>query len=181
MTLQVVAMCTHNRTRSVIIGALLGGHLADRGIDARISTAGMTGRDLPATEPAVRMLAERGIDVPAHRSRFIDDALVGAADVVVTAEVQNVAFVGGQWEGSFARTFTLPELVQRGEAVGARGGAPIGEWLARVGEGRPAGFAYMSDRTVLEVADPSIQPPAAWAATVQHIDVLCRRLAAVLA
>ena len=180
MSLHVVAMCTHNRTRSVIIGALLGSYLADAGLDTRVSTAGMADRDLPVTDSARTLLAGRGIDVADHRSCVIDDSLMSTADLVITAEVQNVVFVGGQWEGSFARTFTLPELVQRGEAVGARSGAPLGEWLKVVSEGRPAGFAYMTDPTVLEVPDPSAQPASSWRATFDGIDQMCRRLAVVL-
>lgn len=180
MSLHVVAICTHNRTRSVIIGALLNEYFIQAGVEAMVSTAGMTDRDLPVTDSARRLLAGRGIDVADHRSRVIDDSLVAAADLVVTAEVQNVVFVGGQWEGTFERTFTLPELVQRGEAVGARGGAPLAEWLRRAADGRPTGFAYMSDPTLLGVPDPSTQPESSWRATFDSIDVMCRRLALVL-
>ena len=180
MTLNIVTMCTHNRTRSVLMGALLGTHLAELGIDARISTAGMSGDDLPATESTVRLLGHRGIDVSGHRSAFISDEVMAVADLVVTAEVQHVVFVAGRWQGSFAHTFTLPELVQRAEAVGRRGGVPLVDWLAQVSVGRSDGFDYISDPTVLQVADPTGHSPIVWRASFDEIDLLCRRLALAL-
>ena len=181
MTLHIVTMCTHNRTRSVLMGALLQAQLADLGVVARISTAGMSGDDLPATEPTVRLLAQRGIDVSAHRSTFINDEVISTADLVLTAEVQHVVFVAGRWEGAFARTFTLPELVQGGEAVGRRRDEPIPSWLRTVSEGRTAGHEYMSDPGVLEIADPTGQAPAVWRMSFDEIDALCHRLAILLA
>ncbi len=180
MTLNIVTMCTHNRTRSVLMGALLGKHLAELGVESRISTAGMSGDDLPATESTVRLLGQRGIDVSAHRSSFISDEVMDAADLVVTAEVQHVVFVSGRWHGSFARTFTLPELVQRAEVVGRRRRTPLPDWLAQVSEGRAEGFDYMSDPSVLQVADPTGQSPLVWRASFDEIDLLTRRLAMVL-
>lgn len=180
MTLNIVTMCTHNRTRSVLMGALLGTHLAELAVEHRIFTAGMSGDDLPATEPTVRLLAQRGIDVSSHRSSFIGDEVMAAADLVVTAEVQHVVFVGGRWQGSFARAFTLPELVQRAEAVGPRVGSTLTDWLEKVNDGRAEGSDYMSDPAILEVADPTGHPPVVWRASLDEIDGLCRRLALVL-
>ena len=180
MTLHVVTMCTHNRTRSVLMGALLGAHFANVGVDARISTAGMSGDGLPATEPTVRLLAQRGIDVSGHRSTFISDELMSTADLVVTAEVQHVVFVAGRWEGSFGRTFTLPELVQRGESAGPRYGQPIAPWLAELSEGRPVGYDYLSVPSVPQVDDPTGQSPLVWRAAFGEIDSLCRQLALLL-
>ncbi len=180
MTLHVVTMCTHNRTRSVLMGALLNEHLSDLGINARVSTAGISGDDLPATESTVRLLAQRGIDVSSHRSSFIDNETIRAADLVVAAEMNHVVFVSGRWDGAFARTFTLPELVQRGEFVGRRAGAPIRSWLAQVGDGRLSGTEYMTDPSVLGVADPTGMAPMIWRASFDEIDLLCRRLAVLL-
>ena len=180
MTLHVVTMCTHNRTRSVLMGALLGTYLAELGITAHIDTVGMMGDGMPATEPTLRMLAERGLDVAAHRSTFVNDDIMATADLVVAAEVQHVVFVGGRWQGTFARCFTLPELVQRAEAVGYRRGRQISTWLAQVGQGRIAGYEYMSDPSLLEIADPTGQSPAVWREAFDEIDALCRRLALVL-
>jgi protein-tyrosine phosphatase len=181
MTLHVVTMCTHNRTRSVLMGALLGPHLSAAGVEASIVTAGIVADDFPATSTTVRLLRDRGIDVSGHRSTVIDETIVSAADLVVTAEKQHVVFVGGRWAGSFERAFTLPELVQRGEAVGGRRGASMAMWLAAVNERRPAGYDYLDDPMVPEIADPTGQSPVVWAAAFAEIDQLCGRLARLLA
>ena len=78
----------------------------------------------------------------------------------------------------FARTFTLPELVQRGEAVGPRHGAPLEEWLAAVGEGRSQ--ATFLTAPVGQIADPTGLAQIAVTAAVADIGDWCRRLAELL-
>jgi protein-tyrosine-phosphatase len=180
-TLHVLSVCTHNRTRSVIAGALLSRYLTRLRVPSTVATSGTYSAGQPAIDRAVRLLAAQGMDVELHRSSVLDDETVNGSDVIVTAERDHVVSIAGRWRGAFARTFTLPELVQRGEAVGPRRGAPIGEWLQLVGKGRPTAFDYIDAADIAEVADPTGQSPAAWDAAYREIDDLARRLAAVLA
>ena len=179
-TLELLAVCTHNRTRSVLIGALLAAHLEEVGVVAHVQSAGTAARGHPTMERAARLLADRGIDVVEHRSRMLEPEVVQAADLIVTAEQQHVVAIAGRWPGLFRRTFTLPELVRRGEAVGRRDGRPIAEWLLDVGHGRLTAFDYLDSTSIPEVADPTGQSPAVWEQSFARIDALTKRLALVL-
>ena len=178
--LEVLAVCTHNRTRSVLIGALLAAHLDEVGVAAHVQSAGTAARGHPTIERAARLLADRGIDVVEHRSRMLEPEIVQAADVIVTAEQQHVVAIAGRWPGLFGRTFTLPELVRRAEAVGPRDGRPIDEWLLDVGHGRLTAFDYLDSVSIPEVSDPTGQSPAVWKQSFDRIDAWTRRLALVL-
>lgn len=174
-------MCTHNRTRSVLMAALLGRYLHELGVDVQTASAGTVGDAQPAMPEVVDLLAERGIDVADHLSRRVDAGSVGEADLVLTAEAQHVVHVAGSWRDTFGRTFTLPEFVRRAEAAGPRGGAPLADWLVEVGVGRPTGVGYLHDDSVPEVDDPTGGPPEVWAVSFDAIDHWCRRAAELLA
>ena len=145
------------------------------------ASVGTASDDQPAMPEVQQFLADLGIDVSEHRSHRVDAQAVAAADLVLTAEVQHVVHVAGSWPGTFARTFTLPEFVARAGAVGARAGAPMGEWLARMSVDRPTGLAYLQDGSVPEVHDPTGGPPAVWEASFAEIDEWCRQAAELLA
>jgi protein-tyrosine phosphatase len=181
--LRVLCVCTHNRTRSVMMAALLTHHLAAGGTRATVTSAGMASAGEPPTDQTVRMLAARGIDVRSHRSRRVATTLVADADLTVTAEPDHVIGVAGAAPEAFARTFTLPELVELGERVGGRAGRPLAEWLAALGAQRPDQLAFLDAAdagTVGAIADPTGQPPRAWDTAVTTIDDLTRRLARLL-
>lgn len=179
--MKVLLVCTHNRTRSVLMEALLGCHLHERGVDARTASVGTVGEAMPPMPEVVDLLAAHGVDVADHLSQSIDASVVAAADLVLTAEVQHVVHVAGSWRGTFARTFTLPEFVRRADAVGPRSGAPMPEWLQAVGEGRPTGVDYLHDESIGEVDDPTGGPPEVWSRSFAEIDEWCRRVAELLA
>ena len=149
-TFRVLVLCAHNRTRSVIAGALLRSYLDDR---FEVETAGFGPEGKPALPQAVDLLAERGIDVTAHRSRRVDRDMVQSANLVLTAEKSQVLSVVAELGGEFDRTFTLPEFAQ---AVGSGGE-------------RARGSAYMK-ASVPEVADPTGLSAAAWTRAWTDID-----------
>lgn len=178
--LRVLSVCTHNRTRSVLMGALLAAHLEECGVDAVVATAGTGSEGLPAIDRAVRVLASRGIDVDHHRSRKIDAPLITGADLVITAEQQHVVSIAGRWPAAFSRTFTLPEIVSRAQVVGPRHGRSLDEWLSALGEDRPEALAYLDATDVGDIADPTGHSPLVWDECYARIDALTRRLAEVL-
>lgn len=178
--LRVLTVCTHNRTRSVIAEALLDRALHARGIDAMVRSTGTHAEQLPATDGAVRLLAERGIDVGAHRSRRTNDKAVSGADLIVTAESDHVVWIAGRWPDAFAKTFTLPELVTLGARAGGRRGRPIGEWLAELAPHRPPASSYLEPDVVAEVADPTGGPRRVWATSFAEIERLTTELAELL-
>ncbi len=181
MTLRLVTICTHNRTRSVLMGALLADHFGELDVVTDITTAGTMADGRPVTATTVQLLAERGIDASAHVSGAITAEMVKRAHLVITAEIGHVVHVAASWPAAFDRTFTLPELVQRGEAAGPRDGRPIAVWLTDVGHNRPRGYDYLAGHAIPEVDDPTGRSAAVWHQSFTEIDHLCARLARLVA
>ncbi len=83
---RVLMVCTGNVCRSPMAEALLRARFAARGRGS-VSSAGLSalvGR--PAEPLAVELLAERGIDLSAHRARQLTPDMVAAAELVVVME-----------------------------------------------------------------------------------------------
>ena len=79
----VVFVCTGNICRSPMAEYLLKDRL---GVDAEwdVASAGViAGRGVPASRPAVAVLAEKGIDLNQHASRPLDASLSEAAALIV--------------------------------------------------------------------------------------------------
>lgn len=178
-TLSILTVCTHNRTRSVLMAALLEHHLAAHDVDATVTSAGYRHEGLPATPETVRLLAERGIDVGSHQSRQVTPELIDAADLVVTAEREHVVKVAVARRDAFARTFTLPELIRWTGVVGPRRSKTWSEWLDEIGSERPRASTYLGAE-IGEVDDPTGRPLDVWHRTVDEIDQMCEQLAAVI-
>ena len=157
--------------------------LGELEIDAHVTSAGFASDGERATGETVRLLADRCIDVSAHRSRRIDADIAASSDLIVTAQHDHVVHIAGRSPELFARTFTLPEIVVRAESVGARGDRTLDEWLGAIGAGRPSAFDYLDagdTGAIGEIADPTGRAPRDWAVAVATLDKLTRRLAELL-
>jgi protein-tyrosine phosphatase len=176
--LRILNVCNFNRARSVAMAGHLGEELRRQRVDAHVIGAGFGPSGEPPTPEVTAALAHYGIDVSSLRSRTVDATTVNGADLLITAERIHVVRLSEDHLDVFARTFTLPELVALGEAVGPRAGSPIEEWLAAVGAGRtPAAFLSSG---VAEIADPTGLAAVAVGASVAEIGEWCRRLALLL-
>jgi protein-tyrosine phosphatase len=177
--LRVLCVCTHNRTRSVMTGALLQRHLVRLQVPATVSSAGTQPGGYPAIDGAVRLLAGRGIDVRDHRSRLLTDDIVLGSDLIVTAERAHVVAIAGRWPSAFSTTFTLPEIVAlAGDS--RRDGASVADWVLGLGGDRPVGLDYLDAHTVEEIEDPTGRQPAVWDRVFAQIDALTNDLATAL-
>ena len=179
-SLWVLMVCTHNRTRSVLMENLFRQHAAAAGLPTLVKSGGFSeqGGEEP-TDNTVRYLGARGIDVSGYRSHWMTDQSIRRAHLVVTSEKSHVISIVGRWPDAFDHTFTLPELVERGEAVGNRNGRPLTEWLTEINQTRPAALDYL-DSTVGEIDDPTGRSPATWKASFERIDDLTARMATLL-
>ena len=155
---------------------LLRHRLADRGVDAHVHSAGQSASGYPASPPGVAVLRARGFDLGAHRSRRMTAAMVSGADLVVGMAREHVREAVVQVPDAWSRTFTLKELVRRGEAIGPRReDEPLATWLARVHDGRQPGelFGGAEDD---DVADPIGLSSADYERTADELDALLDRL-----
>ena len=158
---------------------MLRKHLEDAGVDVRVASAGLLQAGLPAQAHGVEVARGLGLDMSAHRSRSMSRDVLAAAQLIVGMAREHVREAVVLDPALWPRTFTLKELVRRGEAAGPRrAGEPLADWLARVGQGR-----RVSDLTGSspddDVEDPIGMPRTSYERMARELDNLTGRLVAV--
>ena len=177
--LRVLAVCTHNRTRSVLIQELFDHHAQQAGLAVIVKSASFHAGGEAPTDTTVRLLQARGIDATGNRSLTLNTNGVTGANLIVTAEKAHVISIVGRWPQAFTYTFTLPEIAARGEHVGPRGERTFEQWIDAVNAERPTALDYL-DSDVGEIVDPTGGPPAGWSTCFAQIDELTAGLTRLL-
>jgi protein-tyrosine phosphatase len=155
---------------------LLRARLEARGIETIVGSAGLAFDDRPATDEAIDAAASKGADIGAHRSRIISRQLIDAADLTIGMERMHVREAIVLSRKCADRSFTLKELVRRGEATGARAhGEPLARWLERLVAGRRA-FELLGESEDDDIADPYRQSPDVYRRCVNEISSFVDRL-----
>jgi protein-tyrosine phosphatase len=145
--------------------ALFRRAIADRGISAAVGSAGSLTGGAPAAAGSVQVMAQRGLDLRAHRSRRATAADVAGADLVLGMGRSHCREAVVLHPPAWPYTFTLRELVRRGDATGPRRpGQPLEEWLAALGRGRTR-TALLGEDAGDDIADPMGGPIPAYQAT----------------
>ena len=158
---------------------LLRHRLGDLGVDATVASAGLLRSGQPASAHGVDILRGRGLDMTTHRSREMSRELLGSADLILAMAREHVREAVVLDPGLWPRTFTLKELVRRGEAVGPRQAAEsLADWLARVGQGRRISELTGSSPAD-DVADPIGGPRVAYERLAAELDDLLDRFVAL--
>jgi protein-tyrosine phosphatase len=157
--------------------ALLRRRLGEMGVDAQVASAGILSAGQRAHDYGVEVLNTLGVDMASHRSRTIDRALLGPADLILGMAREHVREAAVVAPDVWPRTFTLKELVRRGERIGPRAaGEPLADWLARAAAGRKASELTGSSPDD-DVADPIGHPRGVYERLATELDDLLRRLA----
>lgn len=107
-------VCTGNTCRSPMAEAIAGRMAAERGLkDLVIGSAGIGAMPgTPASDGALLVALENGLDLSSHRARLATPQLVAGADIVLTmgaSHAQRIAEMGGA-----GRTHVLPEYATGG-------------------------------------------------------------------
>jgi protein-tyrosine phosphatase len=158
---------------------LLRHRLGELGVDATVASAGLLHSGQPASDHGLDIVAGRGLDMTTHRSRAITRELLAPADLILGMAREHVREAVVLDPGLWPRTFTLKELVRRGEATGPRAAEePLADWLARVGQGRRISELTGSSPAD-DVADPYGGPRSAYDRLATELDDLLDRLVSV--
>lgn len=173
--IDILFVCTGNICRSPMAEAMLARQLADLGVAARVHSAGLLHDGEPAPEHGIGVLADRSLDISGHRSRRLTWALVSRADLIVGMARRHVREAAAMAPEAWPRSFTLKELVRRGEEVGSRAERSFQEWLAQVHAGRKAAD-MMGDDDTDDIFDPIGGSRKTYDTTAQEIDRLVARL-----
>ena len=180
-SLRVLTVCTHNRTRSVMMAAMLesmlGGHLGAGRVVMTSAGFGPTG--IPAIEDAVDAMSRRNLDVSGHRSQQVTADLLGDFDVVLTAERDHVVKIAALSPSVFRVTMTLPEFLRRAVADPFFASDELSGWLTGLTAERTAG-QYLRD-DIDEIADPTGSPSRVFEAAVVALEQQCVEASGLLA
>jgi protein-tyrosine phosphatase len=145
-----------------------------------VSSAGLLPPGFPAPPEAIKAMEPYGLDLSAHRSRRLSIDEVLAADLILGLDRRHVREIVLLNSESWPYTFTLPELVRRGEQVGPRRlTVTEGEWVLEAQNGRQR--ADLVGRSAKdEVADPIGGPSRRYKETAALLHNLVGRLVDVL-
>jgi protein-tyrosine phosphatase len=178
--IEILMLCTGNTCRSPMAAALLSRRLDDAGVKAGVTSAGLLFDGKPATDHGQAVMATRGLDTSGHRSRKLQSDIVGGADLLVGMARSHVREAVALVPDVWPRSFTLKEIVRRGEERG--GPAPdesLADWLARLHFGRRLSD-LLGDSAEDDVADPIGGPLESYERTAAELDDLTARLARLL-
>lgn len=167
---RILALCTANQCRSPMAEVMLAAKLARRGVDADVRSAGILEGGKPAWPEAVEAVAERGLDLGAHRSRPMEPGLVRDADLVLGMAREHAREAIALEPSAYSRVFTLKELVRAGTRH-PRGGEPLDTWLADLADGRAVEDLLGADPAD-DIGDPIGGPLDAFRATATELDGL---------
>jgi protein-tyrosine-phosphatase len=84
--MHLLFVCTGNTCRSPMAEAMARAMVAERGLaDVSVSSAGTSAWDgAPASDPALLVAMEHGMDITGHRSRVLSREIVERADLILT-------------------------------------------------------------------------------------------------
>jgi protein-tyrosine-phosphatase len=178
--LRILTVCSHNRTRSVMIEALLTSMLRERlgAGSVEVVSSGFGPVGLPPIDEAVEAMRRRGLDVSPHRSSATTRELVERSDVILTAERQHVVKIAALSPDAFRQAMTLPEFLAAAVSSGSDEADGVRSWVRSLTEQRTAS-GYLRE-PVPEVADPTGSASRVFEAAVAAIEQQCRDAAALL-
>ena len=176
MTTRVLFVCTANVVRSPIAAELLKLRVQDVDPDVVVESAGLREAQRLLDDGALGALDGHGVDLRPHRSRRLDAAMVAPATMVIGLEREHAREAVLLDPSAWPRTFTLKEIVRRGEAIGSRQpGESIEAWIGRVHADRTQRDLLGSD-PIDDIADPYGGPPGEYEEAAEEIDDLVTRL-----
>jgi len=156
--------------------ALLARRLAGLGVTVPVHSAGMIGCGAPPQPEVVSLMASYGIEIGSHRSRIASAADLACASLVLAMARDSLRYAVITEPQAWPRTFTLKEIIRRGEQIGPRRhGEPFADWISRAHAGRERKW-LLGDSAEDDVADPAGGSLRAYADAAAVLDRLVTRL-----
>ena len=141
-----------------------------------MTSAGLLDDGNRAAAHSVDLLAERGVDISGHRSTTMTAEALRASDLVLGMAREHVREAVVLVPAAFPKSYTLKELVRRGESLGPRhADEPIADYLERVHAGRSS-RDLMGSSPADDIADPIGLPRSAYQRMVDELDPFLDRL-----
>jgi protein-tyrosine phosphatase len=161
--------------------ALFARRLREAGITSNVHSAGLLYDGEAPPPDGIEAMAALGIDTSAHRSRKMNAEMLRDADLVVGMAKEHVREAVLLVPAAWRKTFTLKELVRRGEETGARApGQSLHDWVSSLHEGRTRADMLGASADD-DVADPIGRKRSFYEQTAAELDDLTARLAKLIA
>jgi protein-tyrosine-phosphatase len=134
----VLFICTGNLCRSPSAAWLFKQRVQEFGPKAvTVESAGTRATSSPTPRYLQEEGAQYGLDLSTHQPRRMDAEMISRAHLIVGMAREHVREIVLADTPAFSRTFTLREIVRKGQEKGSRSeDEPIGEWLERLSLGR---------------------------------------------
>jgi len=159
---------------------LLRSLFAQAGVGASVGSAGLLPGGAPATPDAVATMADRGVDIAHHVSQTVTEEMARDTPLILAMTRHHVRELCAGYDAPIERTFTLKELVRRGDEIGGRvHGDSVYAWMARLNSGRRTAD-LMGDDPADDIADPVGRPRAVYEDTADELEALLRRFVQLL-
>jgi len=106
----ILFICTGNTCRSPMAQALLEKMAEEKGLDIRVTSAGIFALDgEEASHNAIEVLKAEGIDLSNHRARLLHRDLVEEADLILTMSKSHKDAILSKYHFLEGKVFTLKE------------------------------------------------------------------------
>jgi protein-tyrosine phosphatase len=166
--------------RSPVAAALFRRHAAGLREPVLVGSAGLLDGGHSSPREVLSTMEGFGVDMTEHQSLQVSAEVVAEADVVLGMARRHAREVVLLDPDVWPRTFTLKELVRRGEKLGPRQpGETLGAWLDQLHQGRER-MDLVGRSSEDDVSDPLGGPLSAYKASAREIDDLVGRLTALL-
>jgi low molecular weight protein-tyrosine phosphatase len=153
---------------------------AQAGVGASVGSAGLLPGGAPATPDAIATMADRRVDIAPHVSQTVTEEMARDTPLILAMTRHHVRELCAGYGAPIDRTFTVKELVRRGDELGGRvHGESVYAWLARLNAGRRTAD-LMGDDPADDIADPVGQPRAVYENTADELEDQLRRFVQLL-
>jgi len=132
----ILVICTANICRSPVVWALLHEKFdTEKMTDWTVSSAGTWTEDgYKAANYSTQLMAERGLDLSAHRSQLVTAEAIAAADLVLCMEGGHVEALRAEFPDHANRIFLLSEMAGKQYSVADPYGRPLEAYQLMVRE-----------------------------------------------